>query len=425
MAALPSFANEAGMRALDAKCQSPTSNDSTRTVVQLGKLPLATRKSYLKNAVIDDLANIVRCVLQEVSADTRFGGENNDTALGLAANEGSSRALKVLLEEGANHALANSQGATALGTAARNGRLSCLRLLLDVGADPRASDWLGSTPLMDAVLGKHVDCARVLAPVSDLLQTNRAGRNAFHLSVRTANEDCFELLLPLMEDVDVRTVRGTDGHDVPFPLFHQTSLAIACAKGQMAMARALLKRGADRMARDSNQCSLLHTAALVGALSCAILLVGRPEKPSLTPDEVNASDVRGWTALHCAAFCGYEKICGVLLGAGARLDVKDTTEGSTPLMIAQQEHPSNAALLELLSGRGPVNPPGTVCDHCGKPASAVRKMLACGVCQSVRYCSSACQVAAWPGHKKACDAEKAERERSTGTYIEQGGASAS
>ena len=80
MAALPAFDNEAGMRALDAKCQSPSSNDSTRTVVQLGKLPLATRKNYLLNAVIDDLANVVRCVLQEVSADARLGGANNDTA---------------------------------------------------------------------------------------------------------------------------------------------------------------------------------------------------------------------------------------------------------------------------------------------------------------------------------------------------------
>ena len=404
------------MRALDAKCQSPTSNDSARTVVQLGMLPLATRKDYLCNATIWDLANIVRCVLQEVSADTRLGGETNDTALSAASRLGSERVMKVLLEGGANHALADAYGATALGNAASHGHHSCLQLLLDAGADPRAADFLGTTPLMDAVMGKHVECARVLAPVSDLLQTNRAGRNAFHLSVNTANEECFEMLLPLMEDVDVRTVRGTDGHDVPSQLFNQTSLHLACGKGQMAMARALLKRGADRMARDSHRHSPLYWAARMGALSCVILLVGRPENPSLTPEDVNATNVDGWTVLHCAAFSGHEKICGVLLGAGARLDAK-LNNGETPLMLAQEEHPSNTALIELLSGRGPANPPGTVCDHCGKPASAVRKMLACGVCQLVRYCSSACQVAAWKGHKKACAAEKAERERRTGTYI--------
>ena len=94
-------------------------------------------------------------------------------------------------------------------------------------------------------------------------------------------------------------------------------------------------------------------------------------------------------------------------------------------MLAQRHQPDNAALIELLSGRGPANPPGTVCDHCGKPAATVRKMLACGVCQLVRYCSSACQVAAWKGHKKACNAEKEKRENMTGTRIvKPGGASA-
>ena len=289
-------------------------------MVQLSKLPLATRKSYLLNAVIDDLANIVRCVLQEVSADARFGGASKTTALCVAAEYGSERALKVLLDGGANHALADAKGAKALGKAAREGYLSCVRLLVDAGADAKVSDFLGSTPLMDAVMGKHVDCARVLAPVSDLLQTARDGQTALHASVHTASEECFELLLPLMEDVDVRTVPGMTADGVAITLFHRTSLSIACTKGQMAMARALLKRGADRMARDDGQHSPLHCAAAAGALSCVILLVGRPEKPSLSPDEVNAANVEGWTALHYAAFGGYEKVCGVLLWAGARLD---------------------------------------------------------------------------------------------------------
>ena len=41
-------------------------------------------------------------------------------------------------------------------------------------------------------------------------------------------------------------------------------------------------------------------------------------------------------------------------------------------MYAQMLHPGNAVLIELLSGGGSANPPGTVCDHCAKPATAVR-----------------------------------------------------
>ena len=424
MAALPSFGDKAGLRALDAKCESPSSSDSTRTVVQLGKLPLATRKSYLQNSIILDLPHLVRCVLEEVSADTRFGGKWNETALSLGANQGSVRALKVLLKAGANHALTDTGGMTPLYWAARYGNLECLRVLLEAGADARAATILARTPLMSAVINKHVECARALVPVSDLLSTTKdGGTNAFHLAVHTANEECFELLLPLM-DPDVRTVQCVDEHSDPSLHFNKSPLHIACAKGQMAMARALLKRGADRMALDNTQKTPLHCAAVAGALSCVILLVGRPEKPLLTPEQMEAVDSIGFMALHYAAFGGHEKVCGVLLAVGARLDAI-TKAGSTPLSLAQAEHPDNASLTELLSGRGPANLPGTVCDHCGKPAG--RRMLACGVCQSVRYCDSACQVAAWPGHKKECEAEKAKREWRTGIEAEpaaEGGASA-
>ena len=400
------------MRTLDAKCESPSSSDSTRTVVQLGKLPLSTRKNYLHCAVAWDLPHLVRCLLQELSADTRFGGEWNETALSRCAVHGSVRALRTLLKGGANHALADNGGMTPLYKAAHEGRLDCLQILLEAGADARAADTLGHTPLIVAVMRKQVECARALLPVSDPLQITLAGFNALHVSVQTASEECFELLLPLMEDVDVGTVQGVDEHGTVLTAFNLTALALGCQKGQMAMARALLKRGADRMALDSTQRSSLHWAALAGALSCVILLVGRPEKPLLTPEQVNAADSHGMKALHWAAIGGHEKVCGVLIAMGARLDAKDSA-GATPLQLAQEHHPGNASLLELLSGRGPANLPGTVCDHCGKPAG--RRMLACGVCQSARYCDSACQVAAWPAHEAECEKEKAVRERRTGT----------
>ena len=410
MAALPSFDNKAGLRALDAKCESPSSSDSARTVVQLGKLPLAARKDYLYNSILWDLPHLVRCLLQELSADTRFGGRWNETALARCAAEGSVRALRALLAGGASHALADSNGTTPLSKAARYGRLECLQVLLEAGADARAADlFLGNTPLICAVIFRHVECVRALLPVSDLSQCTKVGENALHVSVRGANEECFELLLPLM-DPDACTVQGVDEHGIAVRLFYEGSLHIASRIGQMGMARALLKRGADRMALDSTHSTPLHAAAVEGALSCAILLVGRPEKPLLTPEQLDAKNLLGWTALHCAAYTSHEKICGVLLAMGARLDAKDNN-GATPLQLAQEQHSGNASLLELLSGNGPSNLPGTVCDHCGKPAG--RRMHACGVCQLVRYCDSACQVAAWPGHEAECEKEKAVREERT------------
>ena len=220
------------------------------------------------------------------------------------------------------------------------------------------------------------------------------------------------MLLPLMSDVDVRTLQGTDERGEPEPFFHATALHLACQRGQQPMCKALLNRGASRMARDSLQRIPVHHAAYSGHLSCVLLLVGRPGKVLMTPDEVNAgADVKGTTALHLAALGGFDKVCGVLIQAGARLDAK-LMSGHTPLMLAQKKHPTNAALLALLSGAGPAHLPGTVCDHCGKTAeqATVPFLKSCGACYGMRYCGAACSAAAWPGHKAACKARVAERE---------------
>ena len=146
--------------------------------------------------------------------------------------------------------------------------------------------------------------------------------------------------------------------------FNLTALHCACQNGQLAMCKALLGRGANRMARDSRQWIPLHWAADKGHLSCVAMLVGRPGRVRMTPAEVDAAEETGWTALHLAARNGFDQICAVLLGAGARLDAK-ASDGWTPFMVALPDHFSNAALIALLSGAGPTQPAGLVCNQCG------------------------------------------------------------
>ena len=414
---LPPFEDEAGMRALEPKCASPTSSTSKRTVAQLSKLTLECKEIYLNNAVCLGLSNIVRCALEaKISANTHVGGEVKRPVLTAAAFDGYTRILKLLLDAGANHSLADDDGDTALVLAASEGHLDCVRLLLAAGADANKTDSLGASPLMNAIMSRRRECVRALLPASNLLATNRMGRSALHVCATTANGEAFELLLPLVSDVDHRSSSpGVDGYGRTISVVNSTTLHFACERGQQQMARALLKRGANRMARDSLQRTPLIWAAQ-GHLSCVVLLIGQPGRRKLTPAEVNATDEKGWTALLLAAEQGNDKICGFLLEAGARLDVK-TSEGATPLMVAQQRHPTNAALLALLSGNGPAQPPGTVCDHCGKTAAqaSVSSLKGCAQCHAVRYCGAACSAAAWPGHKKACKARAKEREERTRT----------
>jgi len=220
--------------------------------------------------------------------------------------------------------------------------------------------------------------------------------------------DCFELLLPHVDDVDVRTVQGIQADGSPYPLAHLTPLFLSCSFGQHDMAKALLRRGASRTARDSLHKTALHHAAQQGHASCVALLLGKPGRYKLTLDEVNAADSRGWTPLHAAAYYGHENVCGSLIAAGARLDVVDTRD-RTPLMFAQQKHPAKTAMLDLLAGRGPDHPPGTICDGCGRPEAEVQ-LHPCSGCWAARYCSSACNATAWPAHKAECKRMQAARE---------------
>jgi len=249
---------------------------------------------------------------------------------------------------------------------------------------------------------------RVLLPASDLSITGKQGRNAFHVSIVTGNLECFELLLPLISDVDVRSVASVLPDGSPAVPFDETPLHLACSFGQERMVRALLHRGASRTACNSLQRTPLHDPAQAGHLGCVRQLLGKPGAYKLTPDEVNAANVHGWTSLHCAAQGGHTEICGMLRAGGARLDAV-TRSGTTPLMVAQRDHPSDTALIDLLAGRGPAHPPGTVCDECGRPESEVL-LSYCTGCLVSRYCGSACAVAAWPAHRAECQRVQAARE---------------
>ena len=215
-----------------------------------------------------------------------------------------------------------------------------------------------------------------------------------------------------MSNVDVRTVPGVDvASGEMMSVTNETALHLACDVGMLPMCKALLSRGADRTARNSEQQTPLHFAAKYGHLPCVVWLVGRTGKVRMTPAEVDAADDKGWTGLHCAAY-GFDQISAVLIGAGAKLDAQDA-DGWTPVVLAHRYQSNNVALLALLSGAAPAQQPGLVCDHCGLNDAPPKKLRPCGQCYAVSYCGKKCQLAAWPRHKVACKAWAEELEDGT------------
>ena len=172
------------------------------------------------------------------------------------------------------------------------------------------------------------------------------------------------------------------------------------------MVKALLRRGASRLAVDSDGAAPLFSASNCGFLSCAVQLLGGLSDDSRPELELAAvgGEMGGYTPLLAAAARGNLRVCGVLVQAGARLDAT-TNSGLTPLRIVQIQFPGNAPLHALLSGNwaGPL--PGTTCEHCDTvPDSA---LLHCSGCQAVRYCCPRCAKADWPRHAAYCKVRRA------------------
>jgi ankyrin len=260
--------------------------------------------------------------------------------------------IGALLSAGAQLEAQDGSGFTPLALAAQLGSTRATAAFLAAGADAdAAAPPSGHTPLMTAVLNGCTECAALLAPASALQARSALGVTALHVAVFAANATCFDLLLPLVADVDERTAEGADPATGKAAVAGRTALQIACSRGQEHMAAAMLARGASRTSADARGCTPLHAAALAGQLACLQLLLGPLGEGGgvmISADDVNAPAEHGMTALHFAASAGATVCCAALIAAGARRDAA-AAGCKTPLDEARRRHPLNAELLRLLA----------------------------------------------------------------------------
>jgi len=315
----------------------------------------------------------------------------------------------LLLGAGAELDARNKIQRTPLYFAAAFGHVVIVEALLRRGANANAVSTYGYTPLAGAVLGKQPTTVAALLPVTDLSIRSREGRSALQVAVISGSQACFDAILPHVSDVDERSgANGLSRADATA----QTALHLSCGKGQLEMAKALLRRDASRLALDSDSRTPLHHAAVFGHLAVINLLLGGNERrgrPPLAPSEVDLPDKDGFTALQLTAKHGFERCCGALLAAGADVQLA----GGRALALARAHHPRNGALLSTLSSaqHRPAGGalPGTACDVCGAQRAPETKLRTCARCLSAQYCGEACQLTAWPQHRSECSRLNAER----------------
>ena len=273
-------------------------------------------------SAVNGNTDILRCFIENKADVDARTGNCHCTLLIVASKYGHTNAVNVLLQYGANVALADKSGRTALHFAAGSSDNSCeiLRCLIENGADIDKGRNDNQTPLMIAAQKGHVSVATFLIEHGanvDLQDEN--GNTALHHTLYGSDVSC--------EILSCLTGSGADVNGVN--KVKHTPLMIAAKRGHLNALTLLIKHGAhDVDLQDTDGYTALHYAVYSSDISCEILscLIG-------IGADVNARTNNGVTPLMIAAEEGHINGVTSLVKCGANVDLQDKY-GNTALHYA-------------------------------------------------------------------------------------------
>jgi ankyrin repeat protein len=347
------------------------------------------------------------------------------TALMWAVAEGHIGAARVLLDRGADIGARTAAGFTPLMFAAREPRLEVVQLLVDHGGGINDSASDGSTPLLVATVRGHVDIANYLLdkgakPDGDLA---KAGYAPLHWAAgkfegvitfdypeapgewsalagipsRQGKIELIKSLLAHGATVNAAITKGPPRYG--YHLFGlgrgdlitgATPFYLATLVADLEVMRLLLTSGADAGVRISNGSTALMVAAGLGhqdqesRVPQEAYLEATKLMLELRPDDVRVTNKDGFTAMHGAAWAGFETVIQLLADHGADINAKNTRD-ETPLDITEGYHfsffferPAAAAVLHKLGAVGGVERGGLLAGQTKKELEEQEKSKAGG-----------------------------------------------
>lgn len=243
--------------------------------------------------------------------------------LHIAASEGNSNIVLMLLDYGASIDCVDGRHATPLHHAASNGQTAMVKLLLDSGANPNAVNFELESPCMAAALYDQIDSIQaLLRGGADIQLRNCYGQNALHLAASSGSKNVFVFLLntPTGHSLGAEDILGISFLDEAiscrssFPMTLLLNLALPVEAYESRTGNTLSIAVSCRSATDVRQ--------LLRRLPTGLL-----------PRLLNHPHLFGTTPLHTAAVLAKLDTINLLLDTGAQLEVEGSEYG-TALMGA-------------------------------------------------------------------------------------------
>lgn len=345
--------------------------DTIRELVRQGAAVSTTDcrgQTALHRAALFNQAAAVDVLIMEADSDVDAQDRGGLTPLHYAAAVDSVDALTALLRNGAS-IMQDKKGRSPLHLAVKQGHISSSRSLLAAGATVGLRYGLDERSALDlaAILG-HVEILKaIISRVVDINAAGSDGKTVLHRAAYFDQTASIDALVQAGANIEAR-----DRH------IGWTPLHDASAEGSSNAIVALLRHGAKKDALDWHGRSPLHLAAQEGHLSVvrallsaganASLCCGKSEFTALSVAvieghadvmreilesgvdvDVNATDFRGFTILHHAAYADEPWAIDALLKAGADAEAQDNS-ASTALLVAAERGCACAAEALLAAG---------------------------------------------------------------------------
>ena len=330
---------------------------------------LVNQSTALHLAVSHGYDDIVRALIHAPDVNLNSRDEDGNTPLNVAVMSNRERSAQLLVNAGADiNILYDTHQSTMLHIAAHCGYNDIVRALIkrpDVNLNVRNKD--GNTPLHSAAWSGREQSARLLIDAgADINISDNQQWTALHLAASNGHSSIVgELIKAPHRNLNVRNENG------------DTPLNVAADNGRAASARLLIDAGADINISDNKQRTALHMAADLGYDDILRTLIDAPDvnlnlrtETGHTPlhaaanngraasarllidagANINISDKYQQTALHLAAYFGYDDIVDALIKRpDVNLNVRNK-DGNTPLHIAADNGRAASARLLIDAG---------------------------------------------------------------------------